>query len=63
MENRMDESLRNKMTETADFIFRHPEVSLREGESSRALAEMLEGDGIYRTVGQRKACYRIPCGI
>ena len=45
MENRMDESLRNKMTETADFIFRHPEASLREGESSRALAEMLEGEG------------------
>ncbi len=45
MENRMDESLRNKMIETADFIFRHPEVSLQERESSRALAEMLEGEG------------------
>lgn len=33
------------MKETADFIFRHPEISEHEAESSRALAAFLESEG------------------
>lgn len=39
----MREELINKMKETADYIFRHPEVSMEEHKSSRALAGFLEG--------------------
>nr|WP_294493860.1 amidohydrolase [uncultured Mediterraneibacter sp.] len=41
----MREELINKMKETADYIFRHPEVSMEEHKSSRALAGFLEGEG------------------
>lgn len=37
--------LEQKMKETADFIFRHPELSLQEYESSRQLAGFLESEG------------------
>lgn len=36
---------RTALLETADFIFCHPEVSLKEQESSRALAGYLERSG------------------
>ena len=41
----MRAEIREKMKETADFIFRHPEISEHEAESSRALAEFLESEG------------------
>lgn len=41
----MREELENKMKETADFIFRHPELSLQEKESSAELAGFLESEG------------------
>lgn len=41
----MDEWLRNKMMETADFIFRHPETAQEEFESSLALSEFLREEG------------------
>ncbi len=34
-----------KMKETSDYIFAHPEVSLKEQASSRRLAEFLESEG------------------
>lgn len=34
-----------KMNETADYIFRHPELSLHETKSSRKLAGFLESEG------------------
>ena len=41
----MRAEIREKMKETADFIFRHPEISEHEAESSRALAAFLESEG------------------
>lgn len=41
----MRAEIRKKMKETADFIFRHPEISEHEAESSRALAAFLESEG------------------
>lgn len=41
----MKEKFIEKMRETADYIFRHPEVSEQERESSRALAHFLEEEG------------------
>lgn len=42
----MRAEIREKMKETADFIFRHPEISEHEAESSRALAAFLESEGL-----------------
>ena len=41
----MRAEIREKMKETANFIFRHPEISEHEAESSRALAAFLESEG------------------
>ena len=41
----MRTEIEKKMKETADFIFRHPELSLHEKESSAGLAEFLESEG------------------
>ena len=41
----MRTEIEKKMKETADFIFRHPELSLHEKESSARLAEFLESEG------------------
>ena len=41
----MKEKIIEKMKETADYIFRHPEISGKELESSRALAHFLETEG------------------
>lgn len=41
----MRAEIEKKMKETADFIFRHPEVSEEEAQSSRALASFLEEEG------------------
>ena len=41
----MRTEIEKKMKETADFIFRHPELSLHEKESSAGLAEFLEEAG------------------
>ena len=41
----MKEKIIEKMKETADYIFRHPEISGKELESSRALARFLEEEG------------------
>ena len=41
----MREELKAKMKKTADYIFRHPELSLKEYQSSRALADFLEEEG------------------
>ena len=64
------------MKETADFIFRHPELSLHEKESSARLAEFLESEGFavswnlagFETAfvaewGGGEACNRFPRGI
>lgn len=40
-----------ELAETADAIFRHPEVSLQERESSRYLADFLEKKGFRITWG------------
>ena len=40
-----------EMADTSDKIFRHPEVSLQEKESSRYLAECLEEKGFETTWG------------
>lgn len=41
----MRQEILNKMKQTADYIFCHPEVAEQEKESSRALAEFLLGEG------------------
>lgn len=41
----MRQEIIQKMKETADYIFRHPELSLKEYQSSRALAAFLEDEG------------------
>ena len=41
----MKQEIIQKMKETADYIFRHPELSLKEYQSSRALADFLEEEG------------------
>ena len=41
----MREEIEKKMKDTADDIFRHPELSLEEKQSSRKLAEFLESEG------------------
>lgn len=41
----MHSEIKRKMSETADYIFCHPEISLREEKSSRKLARFLEGEG------------------
>ena len=41
----MRQEILNKMKQTADYIFCHPEVAEQEKESSRALAEFLSGEG------------------
>lgn len=41
----MREEITKKMKETADYIFRHPELSLHEKLSSRRLAEFLGREG------------------
>ena len=38
----MRQEIIKKMKETADYIFRNPELSLKEYKSSRALADFLE---------------------
>lgn len=45
------EDNRSSMQETSDFIFNHPELSLKEIESSRCLAEFLEKNGFGITWG------------
>ena len=47
----MRAELIEKMNYTADYIFRHPELSLKEYRSSRALAEFLETEGFEVTWG------------
>ena len=41
----MRQEIIQKMKETADYIFRHPELSLKEYQSSRALAAFLADEG------------------
>ena len=41
----MRQEILNKMKQTANYIFCHPEVAEQEKESSRALAEFLSGEG------------------
>ena len=41
----MRKEIEDKMKDTADYIFRHPELSLYETESSAKLAEFLESEG------------------
>lgn len=41
----MRQEILNKMKQTADYIFCHPEVAEQEKESSSALAEFLSGEG------------------
>ena len=41
----MRQEIIQKMKETADYIFRHPELSLKEYQSSRALAAFLAEEG------------------
>lgn len=41
----MRAEIEKKMKETADYIFRHPEISEQEVQSSRALAAFLEEEG------------------
>ena len=41
----MRAEIERKMKETADYIFRHPEISEQEAQSSRALASFLEEEG------------------
>ena len=41
----MREEIVKKMKDTADYIFCHPEPSLNEYQSSRALAAFLEDEG------------------
>ena len=47
----INDELNIKMTDTADYIFRHPEISLKEERSSRRLAEFLESEGFKVTWG------------
>lgn len=47
----MKEEIIKKMKDTADYIFRHPELSLKEYKSSRALADFLEEEGFEITWG------------
>lgn len=47
----MREELTEKMKDTADYIFRHPELSLKEEKSSRRLAEFLESEGFSVSLG------------
>lgn len=47
----MRREITERMKETADFIFRHPELSMNEHESSRALARFLEEEGFRVTWG------------
>lgn len=47
----MRESIINEMIAAADYIFRHPELSLKEYKSSRALADFLEREGFEVTWG------------
>ena len=47
----INDELDIKMTDTADYIFRHPEISLKEEKSSRRLAEFLESEGFKVTWG------------
>ncbi len=43
----MRTEIKQKMTETADYIFRHPEISLKEEKSSQELARFLEEEGFH----------------
>ena len=43
----MRTEIKQKMTETADYIFRHPEISLKEEKSSQELARFLEAEGFH----------------
>ena len=47
----MREEILKKMKDTADYIFCHPELSLKEYKSSRALADFLEAEGFKITWG------------
>ena len=47
----MREEILKKMKDTADYIFCHPELSLKEHKSSRALADFLEAEGFKITWG------------
>ena len=44
-EDGMREDIIKKMEETSDYIFRNPELSLKEYKSSRALADFLGAEG------------------
>ena len=41
----MREEIIKRMKDTADYIFCHPELSLKEYKSSRALADFLDAEG------------------
>ena len=47
----MRAEIEKKMKETADYIFRHPEISEQEVQSSRALAAFLEEEGFALSWG------------
>ena len=47
----MREEILKKMKDTADYIFCHPELSLKEYKSSPALADFLEAEGFEITWG------------
>lgn len=47
----MREEILKKMKDTADYIFCHPELSLKEYKSSCALADFLEAEGFKITWG------------
>lgn len=47
----MREEILKKMKDTADYIFCHPELSLKEYKSSHALADFLEAEGFEITWG------------
>ena len=49
----MRQEIIQKMKETADYIFRHPELSLKEYQSSRALAAFLADEGFKISWGLR----------
>ena len=51
----MRTEINQKMTETADYIFRHPEISLKEEKSSQELARFLEERGWGRRSERKNA--------
>lgn len=47
----MREAIINEMAAVSDYIFRHPELSLKEYKSSGALADVLEKEGFQISRG------------